>query len=623
MCGIAGIYRSGGIASEAMAKGMAQVLTHRGPDDAGVWAEGRIALAHRRLSVLDLSPSGHQPMPFPERGLMISYNGEIYNYLDLRTELQKRGYTFFSNTDTEVILKGYDAWGEAIFTKLRGMFALAIWDRRNEELILARDPHGIKPLYYARCGEDFIFGSELKSLRVHPDVPTGIDQNSLFFYLRHLYVPEPRSIYERVSRLPAGHLLRVKGNDYKLFRFHNPPERVSNTHQSYQDTLAELQSVLKESVKAHLISDVPLGVFLSGGVDSSAIVAFMHSAGISKIKTFTIGFEGLPAYDERRFAHRIAEQYQTDHHEILVHPDIAGFVRDGLITTFDEPFANPAALIADELSAFARQEVTVALSGLGGDEFFAGYPRYNGMLWLKHFMQLPGVIHRIVGGTLKLMPPSPDRASFLERLRRFVDGSRQPPEACYDNLMSYISDEAAKQLLSPDVVSKLNEDAYLPNFTKTDGDLLDALLALDQSTYMPGDLLTYSDRTAMRHSLEVRVPFCDIVVADFACSIPSKYKIHYGQLKSVLRDSIKSLVPSEVLYRKKGGFRVPINEWLHGELRPLVDEVLSQEQAEKIPFLNGASVKKVIKDFYGGEHQYGFVLWALLILSAWFEKSKG
>jgi asparagine synthase (glutamine-hydrolysing) len=621
MCGIAGIYRHKGVASEALAREMAQVLAHRGPDDAGVWTEGPIALSHRRLSILDLSASGHQPMSFPERGLWISYNGEVYNYLGLRTELEKLGYAFYSNTDTEVVLKGYAAWGEAIFPKLRGMFALAIWDRSNQELILARDPYGIKPLYYARCGEDFVFGSELKSLRVHPDFPTGIDQNSLFFYLRHLYVPEPRSIYARVSRLPAGHFLRVKGNDHTLSKFHNPPEWVSNTHRSYEDTLAELQGVLQQSVKAHLISDVPLGVFLSGGVDSSAIVAFMRSAGISTIKTFTIGFQGLPAYDERQFARQIAEHFQTDHHEILVQPDIGKFVQEGLITTFDEPFANPAALIAEELSVFARQEVTVALSGLGGDEFFAGYPRYYGMLWLEHFSQLPRAIHRFIGRTLELMPRNSDRASFLERLRRFVDGASQPRETCYDNLMSYISDERAKQMLSPDVVSKLDEDAYFPNFTRTNGNLLEALLTLDQSTYMQGDLLTYSDRTSMRHSLEVRVPFCDIAVADFASNIPSKYKIHRGQLKSILKDSIKSFVPAEVLYRKKGGFRVPINEWLHGELRPLVDEVLSEEEVDKIPFLSGVGVKEIIRDFYRGEHQHGFILWALLILSIWYEKN--
>lgn len=622
MCGIAGIYSPRGIASEVLATQMAKVLAHRGPDDSGVWADGPIALSHRRLSIIDLSRAGHQPMTFAESGLWISYNGEVYNFLELRVDLEKLGYTFFSKTDTEVILKGYDAWGEDVFSMLRGMFALSIWDSNNQELILARDPFGIKPLYYGMCGRDFVFGSELKILRVHPLFPTEIDLNSFYFYLRHLYVPEPRSIFAKISRLSAGHLLRVNSDGQKLSQFYKPPDKASNTYRSYKETVTELHIVLQESVKAHLISDVPVGVFLSGGVDSSAIVAFMRRAGQSRIKTFTIGFEGLASYDESNFARQVAEYFQTDHHEIVVQPDIANFVQNGLIETFDEPFANPAALIADTLSAFTKQEVAVALNGLGGDEFFAGYPRYNGMLWLERYEQLPVAFHSFIAKSLKLMPRSSDRASFIERIRRFVESAKHPLMTRYDSLMSFISDELAKQMVHPDVTSQLTQAAYLPEISAPNGNLLETLLSLDQSTYMQGDLLTYTDRTAMRHSLEVRVPFCDIIVADFVSTIPSRFKIRKGKLKSILKNTIKSLVPAQDFNRKKGGFRVPINEWLNGELQPMVYETLSHNQLQKMAFFNPTFVKEAIRDFYSGEHQYGFIMWALLIFSIWWEKSR-
>ena len=621
MCGIAGIYKPGGIASEVLVERMAQVLSHRGPDDVGVWADGAIALSHRRLSILDLSQAGHQPMVFQERGLCICYNGEVYNFLELRVELEELGYTFFSNTDTEVILKGYDAWGEDVFGRLRGMFALAIWHSKSQELILARDPFGIKPLYYGKCGQDFVFGSELKSLRVHPDFPTEIDPNSLFFYLRHLYVPEPRSIYSEISRLPAGHLLRINSNGQKLSQFYMPPKHSFDIHRSYEDIVEELHTVLQQSVEAHLISDVPLGVFLSGGVDSSAIVALMRRAGQSKIKTFTIGFEGLSAYDERNFARKVADHFETEHHEMVVKPDIAHFVQSGLIDTFDEPFANPAALIADTLSAFTRQEVTVALNGLGGDEFFAGYPRYNGMLWIEYFAQLPSTFHKVIAQILRLMPRSLDRGNIIERARRFIEGAQQPLKTRYGSMTSFVSDHMAKDLLGSNITGHLNQASYLPEITEGGDTLLSALLLLDQISYMPGDLLTYTDRTSMRHSLEVRVPFCDIMVADFASTIPDEYKIRRGKLKFILKDAFKTLVPPDVLYRKKGGFRVPINEWLCNELQPIVRQSLTNRELKKLPFFEPNIVEKLIQDFYAGEHQYGFIVWAILVLKIWYEKN--
>lgn len=622
MCGIAGVYCPTGTQARDVAEKMVKVLQHRGPDDNGVWYNPTesVVLVHRRLSILDLSQAGHQPMAFEERGLWISYNGEVYNFLELREELQQLGYSFFSNTDTEVILKGYDAWGDGVFARLRGMFALAIWDEKKQELTLVRDPLGIKPLYYATCGQDFVFGSELKALRQHPNFPTTVDINSLAYYISHLYVPEPRSIFEGVSRLPIGHILHVNQSGSHLVRYYEPEYNV-NYERSYEETLEELVDVFRQSVKAHLIADVPIGVFLSGGIDSSIIVALMRQIEQDQIKSFTIGFDGdFQFFDERPYARVIADHFKTDHQEIVVQPNIVSFVENNLINTFDEPFGNPASMVADVLSEFTRREVTVALTGVGGDEFFVGYPRYIGMMWIDRYARLPGIIRRTAETTLGYLPRSRARRHPLERVRRLVAAAEHPLDIRYDRFTSFIPQAAATKWLSPDITARLDSNAYIVDNGNGHHHIINRLMEIDLSNYLPGDLLTYTDRTSMRHSLEVRVPLCDIRVAEFSRSIPAHYKLKGNSLKRMLKDAFGSIIPDQILYRKKQGFNVPLGHWLSGPLQPFVKEFLSPEKVRQHPYFDPKEVAHALKQFEQGQHQYSHLLWGLLIFNLWHEK---
>jgi asparagine synthase (glutamine-hydrolysing) len=618
MCGIAGNVNFKGRPSPSLVKAMIHSLAHRGPDDEGVWAEGPVVLGHRRLSIIDLSEAGHQPMHFPERGLSIVYNGEVYNFRVLRAELVQLGYNFKSHTDTEVILKGYDAWGDSLFAKLRGMFAFALWDERAQELVLARDPFGIKPVYYGTLGEDFIFASELKAIRLHPRFSTEIHVDSLAYYLSHAYVPEPRSIFRSVHRVPSGCVLRVKqSGEHQLTRYYTLPS-LRPVKRTMTEKNIELLTVLEDSVKAHLVSDVPVGVFLSGGMDSSAIVTLMRRAGVQNIKTFSIGYD-RENYDERPFARQIAQRFQTDHYEILIQPDIATYIRDRLLDTYDEPFGNAAALIADVLSGFTREHVKVALSGLGGDELFGGYGRYIGMLWSEKIAVLPSCLINSALGVLQAMPRSPDRRDFFERARRYLQFSKIPLSSRYDHATSFLPHDFKGSLLAPELLSEQGDNAFLPTI-REGVDLLEGLMEVDLTTYMVGDLLTYSDRASMRHGLEVRVPFCDIEVARFARTLLPSDKIRRGQLKFILRSALGALIPPEVLSRPKQGFAMPIGEWLKDSLWPLVEEFMSTRALKSERHLNPDAVARVVSDFKNGHHQNGFLLWNLLIFRIWQSK---
>lgn len=620
MCGIAGIYNPTENVSPELVAAMNQSISHRGPDDGGEWVRRGIGLANRRLSILDLSVAGHQPMGFPERGLWIAYNGEVYNFHELRAELEQKDYTFFSHSDTEVVLKAYDAWGNAAFRRLRGMFALALWDEKNQELILVRDPFGIKPLYYAQCGGDFVFGSELKALRVHPQFPTAIDPNSLAFYFSHLYIPEPCSIYANVSRLPAGHLLLVNAHGIKQTCYSEPT--APSLHKgAYQDIAAELIQVLQDSVQAHLVADVPVGVFLSGGVDSSVVVALMRRMGQKEIKTFTIGYDPkFGSYDERPYARRVADLFQTDHHEIVVTPDLERLVRNDLLEMFDEPFGNPAALIASAISEFARQHVKVALAGVGGDELFGGYPRYAGMMWLDRWARVPAPMQSALAFGLEQLPHSPDRRSVIGRARRLISAAQETSSKRYENMTTFIPSELTKTLLTSEYANALDSRAYLPGLDASRASVLDSVMDLDMATYLPGDLLNYTDRASMWHSLEVRVPFCDTKVVNFARRVPARYKLNGHELKFILKDAFSTMIPHEVLFRTKRGFSLPLGEWLVGPLRPLVREFADASQRTPNPCLNAQVVTQVVSSFESGNHDYAYLLWAILLFDLWFKK---
>lgn len=620
MCGIAGIYNPTENVSLELLAAMNQTIVHRGPDDGGEWVCKGIGLANRRLSILDLSAAGHQPMTFAERGLWIAFNGEIFNFRALRAELEIKGYSFFSHSDTEVVLKAYDAWGDASFRKLRGMFALAIWDEKQQELVLARDPFGIKPLYYTQCGGDLVFSSEIKALRVHPRFPADIDPNSLAFYLAHLYVPEPRSIYAKVSRLPAGHLLRVNAQGMRQIRYYEP--EVPEPHpETYREISAKLIQILGDSVQAHLVADVPVGVFLSGGVDSSIIVALMRRLGQNKIKTFTIGYDPkFGSYDERPYARQIAELFHTEHHEIVVTPDLERLVQHDLLEMFDEPFGNPAALISSAISEFARQHVKVTLAGVGGDELFGGYPRYAGIQWLDRLARVPAPMQSVLAFGLAQLPHSPDRRSAVGRARRILYAAQETPSKRYENMTTFIPNELSRTLLASECAATLDDRAHLPALDGNRASVLDRVMDLDVATYLPGDLLTYTDRASMWHSLEVRVPFCDMEVVNFARRVPARYKVKGRELKFILKDTFSAMLPREVLFRAKRGFSLPIGEWLVGPLRPLVREFADASTRAPNPHLNARSVVQVVNSFEAGDYDYAYLLWAILIFDLWLKR---
>jgi asparagine synthase (glutamine-hydrolysing) len=378
---------------------------------------------------------------------------------------------------------------------------------------------------------------------------------------------------------------------------------------------------MEDSVRAHLVADVPVGVFLSGGVDSSIVVALMRRLGQREIKTFTIGFDPeFGSYDERPYARQVAELFHTDHHEIVVSPDLEKLVRTELLEMFDEPFGNPAALIASAISQFARQHVKVALAGVGGDELFGGYPRYQGMLLAERWDRVPLPLQGMLSMGLAQLPRSPDRRNTFERARRLVSAAVETPARRYENMTTFIPVELGSSLLAPELARVLDDHAYLPALAADGAPLLDRVLALDLETYLPGDLLTYTDRASMWHSLEVRVPFCDAEVVRFARTVPSHYKINGRELKFILKDAFRELIPRQALFRTKRGFGLPMGEWLVGPLRPLVREFAANMQAAPNPYLDASVVSRVLSAFEAGEHQYAYLLWGMLILNLWLER---
>ena len=618
MCGIVGVLSQGQV-DGALLRRMRDALRHRGPDDAGIYVSGNVGLAHRRLSIIDLSDAAHQPMSDAQGQVWIVYNGEIYNFRDLRTELEYRGHIFRSTSDTEVVLHAYLEWGSAAVRRFRGMFAFAIWDKRMQQLLLARDPLGIKPLYLTDCDGDLVFASEIKGILAYPKLSRTLNPSAVAQYLRYLYVPEPLSIFENIHRLPAGHVLIQQGKERRLERYYSFPEPDTDEDRGFAFYAERLYELLRESVHLHMVADVPVGAFLSGGVDSSSVVALMREVSNGDIHTFTIGFDArFGSYDERPYARLVAEHVGSIHHEVLVTPDIAELLKE-VVCTFDEPFANPAALIAYALSEFTSRYVKVALAGVGGDELFGGYPRYAAIQWLQAYAKVPAPVRRIFGQAIQRLPSPPDRRHPFGRLKRFVSTANLSEPAQYDALMSYLPEDTLRSLLHPDIATQATfYDAIRRDLmTGSNPDRSAKAMMVDLYTYLPGDLLCYSDRCSMRHSLEVRVPFCDIRLLEFALKVPTKYKLHRQHLKYILKERMARCLPREVLFRPKRGFSVPIVEWLRGELRPWVQRYLEADRLAGYGVFNPLAVKRAIAAHQDGDDGQAFLLWALIVFDVW------
>ena len=637
MCGIAGFFDLDGIAvpeADTVARRMARTIATRGPDDEDAWADGAgIALGFRRLAILDLSPLGRQPMHSASGRYTIVFNGEIYNHGALRDELAARGHHFRGRSDTEVILACVEEHGfEATLPRLRGMFALAVWDARDRTLSLARDRFGEKPLYagWARNGRLFLFGSELKALRAHPDFTPAIDRAALLRYLRHGYVPSPRSIYEGIGKVPPGHWLRVGAAERGAARPYYSVRAVAEAGLAEPlavglDEAAErLDAELGRAVKEQMIADVPLGAFLSGGIDSSLVVMLMQRYSSRPVKTFSIGFTS-PAFDESRYARAVATRLGTEHTELRVSAEEALAVIPALPQIYDEPFADSSQIPTTLVSRLARREVTVALAGDGGDELFAGYPRYTSMRTLERAFNLPGrrALGRLGGRLVELVTRPGVHADRVQRLadwlRRRTDVASAPDMDAFYEL--YMSLWYHPDWLVPDVVEDRGHMPLAKDILAR-GNTTERAMYADLVQNLPDSLLTKVDRAAMSASLETRLPLLDHEVVALAWRLPFAVKIDGPRTKAVMRRLLARQLPADLFDRPKMGFMIPIVEWLRGPLRDWAEALLDERRLRDDGFLQPTMIRRRWLGFLAGTRDWHGPLWPILMWQAWRDQNR-
>jgi asparagine synthase (glutamine-hydrolysing) len=619
MCGIAGfadgrVLAPGGRAEANMSlvRRMCDVIRHRGPDDEGLRVEPGVGLGMRRLSIIDLS-TGQQPMHNETETVWVVFNGEIYNYRELRRELESLGHRFYTSSDTETIVHAYEQWGDAAFRRLRGMFGIALWDRSQQTLWLARDRAGIKPLYYTERDGRLYFGSELKSLIAAGAVDREIDLEALDHYLSFLYTPRDGSIFKGVHKLPPGHVLRWHNGRADVSRYWEIGARET-FHGSEADAAQALRSVLADAVRAHLVSDVPLGAFLSGGIDSSAVVGLMAEASSRPVQTFSIGFDE-PEFDELDHARTVAKHFGTDHHEFVVRPDALSIL-DRLIDHFDEPFADSSAIPTWYVSEVARRHVTVVLSGDGGDELFGGYDRYLPHPRVARFDRLPVPgLKRLAGAVWPWLAHGVRGKNFLRHVSRDENGRYLDSIAFFqaDEKAALYSGDVRRALGAVDaeraLARRLERFAALPPHSR--------MMRFDFETYLPDDVLTKVDRMSMAHSIESRVPLLDNEVIDFAATLPSSMKIRNGRRKHVLKQALRGLLPPQIVDRRKQGFGVPLGVWFRGGLTGVFSEVLGSPRARQRGYFEPAFVDRLVREHLAGTRDHTLRLWQLLVFELW------
>jgi asparagine synthase (glutamine-hydrolysing) len=621
MCGIAGVLNIDlhTQVSETTLDRMGRVLVHRGPDEGGMFLRGPVGLSHRRLSIIDIS-SGRQPLLSDDGKLAIVFNGEIYNYKSLQKNLLKNGHRFRTQSDTEVILNAYMEYGERCVGYLRGMFAFAIWDGRRNQLFIARDRVGIKPLYYYWNGRRFIFASEIKAILEDLSVERDLDLQGLDDYLTYLYIQSPKTIFKAVRKLPAGHTLSISERGTKQEQYwdlsFDPKEGAKES-----DYAMGILEKLKESVSLHLMSEVPLGAFLSGGMDSSAVVGVMAGQLDCPVKTASIGFHE-DGFDERPYARLVAKKFCTDAYEKIVRPD-AVKVLDDLVWYFDEPFADSSMIPAYYVSQAARGKVTVCLSGDGGDENFAGYRRYRfDLLENRIRTVLPHGIRRHLFGLLGQIYPKADWLPQVLRAKTLFTNLSLSPEQAYFNTMSWFT-PAMKRSLYQDYVKKALKDYEPFSVMKTyfdrtrDWDPLSRIQYVDIKTYLVDDILTKVDRASMAHSLEVRVPLLDHEFMEYAAGIPARYKLRNGEGKYIFKRAVGGLVPPEILNRPKMGFSVPLAQWFRTDLKGMFEGWVFSKDAFIGSLFNLDSVQQWWNQHQRRTRDYSYHLWALLVLERW------
>jgi len=610
VCGICGIATTHGAADVDALRAMSDLLVHRGPDSAGEHVDGSVALAARRLSIIDLE-HGDQPIANEDGSCVVVQNGEIYNYPELRRELERAGHRLRTRCDTEALVHLYEEHGPGFAARLRGMFAAAIWDARRRRLVLARDRYGIKPLYYRHVGGELRFASELRAL------PRGeIDLDALEAFLAFNSIPAPYSIFRDVRKLPAGHVLVWEDGEVSLERYARPGPAAEGELRDGDEAelVEELRARMRDSVRAHLLSDVPVGVLLSGGVDSAALAALAAQETPEPVHTFTIGFAER-SFDERDDARLVAERYGTEHHELLVRPEPELLLR-ALAEAFDEPFADSSALPTYLVSQLAAEHVKVALSGEGGDELFGGYYTYAADLWADHLAPLARAVRPLV----EALPASTRKASLDYKAKRFVRAAHLPPLERHHGWKEIFSADARAELTGRRAAFD-PVDVYRARYAETAGaPQLARLQDVDFGVYLVDDLLVKTDRASMAHSLEARVPFLDPLVTNLAFALPTRLKVRGLAKKVLLRKAVEPLLPSEVVHGRKRGFSIPAAAWLRGELEPFARATLSPENLQRQGFFQAPPVTRLIDEHVAGREDCSRQLWGLLAFTLWYER---
>jgi asparagine synthase (glutamine-hydrolysing) len=619
MCGIYGVIRLDGSAAngEDMRR-MGRVTVHRGPDDEGLHVDGPCAIGMRRLSIIDLA-GGHQPIASADGRLWVVCNGEIYNFRELRAALEARGHEFRTRSDTEVILHAYAEHGDALVHELNGMFAFALWDAGRRRLLVGRDRLGIKPLYVYCDDRSLAFASEVKALLELPGVPRGVDSAALHSYLQLGYVAAPLTLFRGISKLPPAALITVEDGRLAQRRYWTVPAQVERGR-SEAEWVQLVRGQLQRSVRMQMVSDVPIGAFLSGGIDSSTIVAFMAEHSSQPVRTYSIGFRGAAAddyYNELPYARRVAELFRTRHQEIIVRPDVVALLPK-LIWHLDEPLSDTAFITTYLVSEFARRDVKVILSGVGGDELFGGYRRYLGNHYQAYFGQLPGWLRRTACALGERLPS--DRHSPLLNFSRlakgFLESAELPFEARYRSYLQVFSDDEITGVLRGEAAA--GPDLIATAFEHAEGDdPLNRMLAVDAATQLPDDLLMLTDKMSMAQSLECRVPLLDHELVELAARIPGELKIRGGRLKHILKQAVSGVLPRDLLERKKRGFGTPMGAWLKNELAPLLGNLLSEGAVEERGWFRYPAVRELIDAHEANRVDGTDRLLALVNLEVW------
>ena len=637
MCGIVGTATlSGAPVDRALMRSMCDAIIHRGPDDDGYYlsrvaetgsgsrVHGRasVGLGMRRLSVIDLS-TGKQPIHNEDKTVWVVLNGEIYNYTDLRKELEAKGHRFYTQSDTEAIVHAYEEYGDDVPRHLRGMFAFALWDEKQQRLLLARDRVGKKPLLYAIIGSELVFASEFQAILRHPDVSRDVNLDAISHYLSFMCVPAPITAFAGVRKLEPGHVLSWQNGEVEIRRYWSLDFRhkIDITEREAGERVVDL---LRDAVRVRLMSDVPLGAFLSGGIDSSAVVALMSELSTERVKTFSIGFEEQE-FNEIGHARRVAERFGTEHHEFVVRPN-AVEVLPTLVRHYGEPYADSSAIPTYYLAKMTRQHVTVALNGDGGDECFAGYERYAAMRIAERYHRLPRLFReQLVEPAIGALPEAGSMRSRLGKARRFLNVMGRPVGERYLRWTSAISEELKAELCTTEFLARTSAAkaiGYVQPWFEGNGeiDIVDRALMADTAHYLPNDLLVKVDIASMAVSLEARSPFLDHHVMEFAASLPARFKLRGLTTKHLLKNALKGLLPPENLTRSKMGFGVPIGQWFRGELKAFLAETILSDRALGRGYFKRESVNHLVEEHTDGRRDYAHQLWTLLMLELWHQE---